>query len=108
MRMVVLGDKEVEIITSENMLKKFESVTACAWKDGVLYISREVLENEKRKFGENFSETEVVEDIYRDARKSKNADKNEKWNYTLWDELLRRNLDKKYLSRNLGRFDNLV
>ena len=93
--MVVLGDKEVEIITPEGMLRKFGDNVLCTWKDGVLYINQKILETEKRRFEGILSETEVVEDIYMNARKI-NTGKIKKKYPTVWNELLRRHIDPKY------------
>jgi len=87
MRMKVLGNEKVEIVSLEEMLKEFGSVSTYVWKDGVLYLNGEFLEEEKRRFGEHLSTKEIVEDAYREARTGI-----KKWNWTMWDELSKRHV----------------
>ena len=92
--MVILGDKKVEVITSERMLKEFGSFTACALKNGVLYINREALESEKRKLGKYLSTEEIIEDFYRDARRLIMKQVKRRYS-TIWDRISETNIDSR-------------
>lgn len=68
MRITALGDKKVEVITPNQMIKTFGVNVAYVMKNEKLYVNKEAFEEEVRKFEKYMTPKEIAEDMYRETR----------------------------------------
>jgi len=83
MKLEILGNyKYVKFTGPEKMLDLFGEVLTCKEKDGILYVNEKVFREDEKKFGRYLSADEIVEDIYREARR---IEMKKLKNLTFWD-----------------------
>lgn len=86
MKLRVLRNKTVEVITSKEMSQRFGKNLTCAKKGETLYVSMKAFMEEKLKFGDYLSDEEIAEDFYRETRMTE-TEKHYHIRYTMWDKI---------------------